>query len=139
MSEGDFRLIRQAGVVIPPRLAARKVAGYAIVEQTVTEEGATADPRVVESNYSIFNRAALDAVQDYEFMPRVEGGIPVPLPAFVPEWSLSRHTRTCERLAKRSERQDSGSFACGGIRVTTLVADTEAAGHSSRDILGASR
>jgi protein TonB len=75
--DGDFRLVKQASLLIPPRAAARRVEGYVIVEYTVTEEGTTSDISVIESNISIFERAAIDAVRDYEFRPRIEGGIPV--------------------------------------------------------------
>ena len=52
--------------------------GYVLLEFTVTETGATADPVVIESQPSgIFDDAAKKAVLKFKYKPRVENGKPM--------------------------------------------------------------
>jgi TonB family protein len=72
--DGDLELIVLTGPIYPPRAIAGEIEGYAIVEYTVTARGTTADIDVIESNAILFNRAAIDAVRNYKYRPRIEGG-----------------------------------------------------------------
>lgn len=56
--------------------AAAGVEGHVIVEFTVTELGRTADIEVVQSSNPVFDEAALWAVRQFRYMPRIVAGTP---------------------------------------------------------------
>jgi len=59
----------------PARAAQRGIEGWVLVEFTVTETGRVVAPRVVDAYPgSVFNKAALKAVQRYKYKPRVVHG-----------------------------------------------------------------
>jgi TonB family protein len=63
-----------------PRLPSSKSAlrsGSALLEFTVTEEGAVQDPRIVESAGVLLDRACLDAVQRWRYEPATKDGVRV--------------------------------------------------------------
>jgi protein TonB len=61
----------------PPRALARGLEGYVVVQFTITETGTTKDITVVESSSSVFEDAAVRAVERYRYNPKIEGGVPV--------------------------------------------------------------
>lgn len=61
--------------VYPPRARARGIEGYVVVEYTITEAGTTADVSAVESSVpTLFDQAAVQAVEKYKYKPRVVDG-----------------------------------------------------------------
>jgi len=60
--------------VYPPGARARGVQGRVVVEFTIGADGRVADPQVVEATpRGVFEGAALDAVRQWRFAPRVRG------------------------------------------------------------------
>lgn len=79
-SDGEYMPIVQVAPQYPPRAAERGLEGYVTLEFVVTRQGTVRDPVVVDSSSSVFNRAALDAVQRFRYRPRVIDGEPVEVP-----------------------------------------------------------
>ncbi len=79
-SDGEYMPIVQVAPQYPPRAAERGLEGYVTLEFIVTRQGTVRDPVVIESSSSVFNRAALDAVQRFRYRPRVIDGEPVEVP-----------------------------------------------------------
>jgi len=73
--DGDYLPIVKVAPIYPRRAQARGIAGYVIVEFTVTKNGSVKDPVVVEANpENLFDRAAMDAVLKFKYKPRVVDG-----------------------------------------------------------------
>jgi protein TonB len=73
--DGDYLPIVKVAPIYPRRAQARGIAGYVIVEFTVTKNGSVKDPMVVEANpESLFDRAAMNAVLKFKYKPRVVDG-----------------------------------------------------------------
>lgn len=69
----------QPAVRIPPQYPARcerraQAFEYVILEFDVTPEGTVVNPQVVESSNECFHRAAIQAVRQWRYEPRVVGG-----------------------------------------------------------------
>jgi protein TonB len=77
-SDGEYLPIVKVAPLYPESAASRGIEGYVLLEFTVTETGATADPHVLESQpQGIFDDAAKKAVLKFKYKPRVENGRPV--------------------------------------------------------------
>jgi protein TonB len=77
-SEEVVALVRTAPQY-PRNAARRRKEGWVKIEFTITEAGAVADPRVIESKpRGVFDRAALKAIRGWRFKARTVGGRPVP-------------------------------------------------------------
>jgi protein TonB len=77
-SDGEYLPIVKVAPLYPESAAERGIEGYVLLEFTVTETGATADPQVIESQpQGIFDEAAKKAVLKFKYKPRVENGRPV--------------------------------------------------------------
>ena len=77
-ADGDFLPIVKVQPVYPRRALSRGIEGYVIVEFTVTKNGSTRDPIVVESNpLRIFDSAAMKAALKFKYKPRIVDGEPV--------------------------------------------------------------
>jgi protein TonB len=77
-SDGEYLPIVKVAPLYPESAAERGIEGYVLLEFTVTETGATADPMVIESQpKGIFDEAAKKAVLKFKYKPRVENGRPV--------------------------------------------------------------
>jgi len=77
-SDGEYLPIVKVAPLYPESAAERGIEGYVLLEFTVTETGATADPVVIESQPSgIFDDAAKKAVLKFKYKPRVENGKPM--------------------------------------------------------------
>jgi periplasmic protein TonB len=79
-SDGEYMPIVQVAPRYPPRAAERGMEGYVVLEFVVTRQGTVRDPVVIESSSSLFDRAAMDAVQRFRYRPRVIDGEPVEVP-----------------------------------------------------------
>ena len=53
--------------------------GHAIVEFTVAPDGSVTAPAVRESSAPMFSRAALEAIESWQFEPVIDNGIAVPV------------------------------------------------------------
>ncbi len=66
-------------VRVPPRYPGRaarlQIEGSVTVEFTITQDGSVADPTIIESDPPrVFDNAALQAIVQWKFKPRVENG-----------------------------------------------------------------
>src|SRR5271156_2624122 len=77
-SDGEYLPIVKVAPLYPESAQERGIEGYVLLEFTVTETGATADPVIIESQPTgIFDDAAKKAVLKFKYKPRVENGRPV--------------------------------------------------------------
>lgn len=77
-SDGEYLPIVKVAPLYPESAAERGIEGYVLLEFTVTETGATADPVVIESQpQGVFDQAAVKAVLKFKYKPRVENGKPM--------------------------------------------------------------
>ena len=77
-SDGEYLPIVKVAPLYPESAQERGIEGYVLLEFTVTETGATADPVVIESQpKGVFDSAAIKAVLKFKYKPRVENGRPV--------------------------------------------------------------
>ena len=75
LSDRDHEFIMGVHAIYPRRAQTRGVEGHVIVEYVVTATGAVVNPAVVEAEPpGIFERAAIQAVLQYKFRPRVVDG-----------------------------------------------------------------
>lgn len=80
-SDGEYLPIVKVQPRYPSRALSRGIEGYVIVEFTVTANGSTRDPVVVEADPpNIFNSAAIKAAEKFKYKPRVIDGEPVEVP-----------------------------------------------------------
>lgn len=93
VSDGEYLPIVKVQPVYPRRALSRGMSGWVIVEFTVTAQGQTKNPVVVEncawikparseedchdSPNSIFDRAAIKAAEKFKYKPKVIDGEPV--------------------------------------------------------------
>ncbi len=80
IAEGDYLPIVRVAPVYPARALSRGLEGYVDLEFTVTTTGTVADPVVIFSTSSLFERAAVTAVLKFKYKPRVVDGVPVDVP-----------------------------------------------------------
>ncbi len=74
----NYAPIYKKSPVYPRRAIVRGIEGYVLLEFTVTREGGIRDPKVIDANPPrIFDQAALDAVGQFRYIPRVVNGEPV--------------------------------------------------------------
>jgi len=76
VGEGDYLPIVKVAPIYPQRALTRGVEGYCVVEYTVTRQGTTRDPFVVEDQCtsSLFHRASLQAALKFKYKPRIIDG-----------------------------------------------------------------
>ncbi len=77
----ELEVLRQVAPEYPRLAAQRRMEGWVDVEFTVTETGEVRDPQVQDSSSSIFDRAAVAALDRWLFMPVEEDGRVVPVRA----------------------------------------------------------
>ncbi len=76
--DANYAPIYKKPPVYPRRAVVRGIEGYVLLEFTVTREGGIRDPKVIDANPPrIFDQAALDAVGQFRYIPRVVNGEPV--------------------------------------------------------------
>ena len=69
---------RDVQPVYPPMALAARVQGIVIIEATLGADGRVINARVLRS-VPLLDNAALDAVRQWEFMPTLLNGVPVPV------------------------------------------------------------
>ncbi|MFZ9129060.1 MAG: energy transducer TonB [Pseudomonadales bacterium] len=93
ITDGEYLPIVKVQPQYPRRALSRGLAGYVIVEFTVTEAGTVRDPIVIEncahipnvrnptecvdSPNSVFDSAAMKAAEKFKYKPKVIDGVPV--------------------------------------------------------------
>jgi periplasmic protein TonB len=78
---GDIRVpqkIRHVAPVYPPIALSSRVEGTVILEAVLGENGRIRDLRVLRS-IALLDRAAMDAVRQWQFTPTLLNGVPVPV------------------------------------------------------------
>lgn len=80
IAEGDYLPIVRVAPVYPARALSRGLEGYVDLSFTVTTTGTVADPIILFSSSSLFERAATRAVLKFKYKPRVVDGVPVDVP-----------------------------------------------------------
>ncbi len=80
IAEGDYLPIVRVAPVYPSRALSRGIEGFVDLSFTVTTAGTVADPVVIQSTSSLFDRAATRAVLKFKYKPRVVDGVPVDVP-----------------------------------------------------------
>lgn len=77
-SDSDVQPIVRVNPTYPPRASERGIEGWVHLEFTVTSTGAVTDARVMDADPpSIFNRAAIRAVERWKYKPMMVNGKPV--------------------------------------------------------------
>ena len=82
VGEGDYLPIVKVAPIYPNRALTRGIEGYCVVQYTVTRQGTTKDPLVIESQCtsSLFHRASLNAALKFKYKPRIMDGEAVEVP-----------------------------------------------------------
>jgi len=80
IAEGDYLPIVRVAPVYPARALSRGLEGYVDLSFTVTTTGTVRDPVIIFSTSSLFERAAIRAVEKFKYKPRVVDGVPVDVP-----------------------------------------------------------
>ncbi len=82
VGEGDYLPIVKVAPIYPNRALSRGVEGYCVVQYTVTRQGTTKDPFVVEGQCtsSLFESASVNAALKFKYKPRVIDGNAVEVP-----------------------------------------------------------
>ena len=70
--------VKDVAPVYPAIARSARVAGAVVIAATIDEEGKVVDAKVVRS-VPLLDQAALDAVQQWEYMPTLLNGVPVPV------------------------------------------------------------
>lgn len=82
VGEGDYLPIVKVAPIYPNRALTRGVEGYCVVQYTVTRQGTTRDPVVIEDQCtsSLFHRASVNAALKFKYKPRIIDGEAVEVP-----------------------------------------------------------
>jgi len=82
VGEGDYLPIVKVAPIYPNRALTRGIEGYCVVQYTVTRQGTTKNPVVVESQCtsSLFHRASVNAALKFKYKPRIMDGEAVEVP-----------------------------------------------------------
>ena len=79
-AEGEYLPIVKVAPIYPNRALTRGIEGHCIVVYTVTRNGTTMDPKVVECTSSLFANASVKASAKFKYKPRVINGQPIDVP-----------------------------------------------------------
>jgi TonB family protein len=77
---GDYLPAMRSDPIYPLRALARRLEGYVDLRYRVTTAGRTTDVVVVGSSSTLFDRSAIEAVQRFEYEPRIVAGAAVEVP-----------------------------------------------------------
>jgi protein TonB len=82
VGEGDYLPIVKVAPIYPNRALTRGIEGYCVVQYTVTRQGTTKDPVVIESQCtsSLFHSASVNADLKFKYKPRIMDGEAVEVP-----------------------------------------------------------
>ena len=76
--EDEMLPIVKVAPIYPDHAVQQRIEGHVLLEFVVTESGAVRDPVVLEAEPpGVFDRAALDAVAEFQYKPKVVDGEPV--------------------------------------------------------------
>jgi protein TonB len=70
--------LREVNPVYPPIAQSARVQGIVIIEATIGEDGQVTNARILRS-VPLLDQAALDAVRQWQYMPTLLNGVPVPV------------------------------------------------------------
>jgi protein TonB len=76
-SDGDFVPLVAVVPQYPNSAMRRGLEGYCVVQFTITAEGRTRDPKVVECSNNVFARNSIKATDKLKYKPRVIDGQPI--------------------------------------------------------------
>lgn len=78
VSDGEYLPLVRPPPVYPRYAQSRGLEGYVIIEFTVTGSGKVINPLIIEANpEGVFDNAALRAVKNYKYKPKMVDGAPV--------------------------------------------------------------
>jgi protein TonB len=82
VGEGDYLPIVKVAPIYPQRALARGIEGFCVVQYTVTKQGTTANPFVIEDQCtsSLFHSASVQAALKFKYKPRVVDGQAIEVP-----------------------------------------------------------
>ena len=82
VGEGDYLPIVKVAPIYPNRALTRGIEGYCVVQYTVTRQGTTKNPVVIESQCTstLFHRASVNAALKFKYKPRIMDGEAVEVP-----------------------------------------------------------
>jgi len=82
VGEGDYLPIVKVAPIYPQRALLRGIEGYCIVQFTVTRQGTTRDPFVIEGacTDALFRDPSIQAALKFKYKPRVVDGQAVEVP-----------------------------------------------------------
>jgi protein TonB len=82
VGEGDYLPIVKVAPIYPQRALSRGIEGFCVVQYTVTKQGTTANPFVVEDQCtsSLFHSASVQAALKFKYKPRVVDGQSIEVP-----------------------------------------------------------
>lgn len=70
----EFQPVYQVAPVYPSGAARQGLAGYVVLQYTVTATGTTANITVIESSSPLFESAAIQAAERFRYIPRMVDG-----------------------------------------------------------------
>ncbi len=76
--EGDVRPLLRVKPRYPSDALQRGREGWVLVEFTISKTGHVTEPKVVDSEGGVFNQAALEAVLQWRYKPKIDHGVAVP-------------------------------------------------------------
>lgn len=80
-SDGEYLPIVKVAPQYPRRALSRGIEGYVVLEYTVTKQGTTSNPVVIEAQpLGVFDKTAIKSALRYKYKPRVTNGEPVEVP-----------------------------------------------------------
>jgi len=79
-SDGEYLPIVKVAPIYPRRAQSRGVEGYCTIEYTVTKNGTTVNPQVIDCSSSLFEKASMAAALKFKYKPRVINGEPIDVP-----------------------------------------------------------
>jgi len=82
VGEGDYLPIVKVAPIYPNRALSRGIEGYCVVQYTVTRQGTTVNPIVIEDQCTsaLFHSASLNAALKFKYKPRIMDGEAVEVP-----------------------------------------------------------
>ena len=82
VGEGDYLPIVKVAPIYPNRALTRGIEGYCVVQYTVTRQGTTRDPFVIEDQcfLTLFHSASVNAALKFKYKPRIMDGEAVEVP-----------------------------------------------------------
>lgn len=82
VGEGDYLPIVKVAPIYPNRALTRGIEGYCVVQYTVTRQGTTKDPFVIEDQCTstLFYSASVNAALKFKYKPRIMDGEAVEVP-----------------------------------------------------------